>query len=111
MTWRDHLERQAASGKSFAGFCRTEDISQANVYAWCTKMSCGAIGFPVSSADSTFIDFGAVARSAADPGATHLPTAATATVTSAPTPLAAVNSSIKLRIDLSGGFVLTITRR
>jgi hypothetical protein len=30
MTWRDHLMRHAASGKSITAFCRAEDISQAN---------------------------------------------------------------------------------
>ena len=81
MTWRDLLARHAASGKSIAAFCRVEQISQANFYAWRAKLRGGAIGFTVPSADATFIDLGAVSRPAADQDITHLPTAATATAT------------------------------
>ena len=37
-TWRERLARHASSGKSIAAFCREEDISQANFYAWRTKL-------------------------------------------------------------------------
>jgi hypothetical protein len=60
--WRDHVTRQAASGKSIAAFCRSEDISQANFYAWRTKPRGGTIGLPVPSVDSAFIDLGAVSQ-------------------------------------------------
>lgn len=103
--------QQAASGKSIAAFCRSEDISQANFYAWRTKLRGGAIGLTVPSADSAFIDLGALSQPAVDPDITHLPTPATATATFASTPRAVVNSSIELRIDLGGGLVLTIKRR
>ena len=100
MAWRDHLARHVASGKSIAAFCRAEQISQANFYAWRTKLRGGAVGFSVPSADRTFIDLGAVSRPAADQDIARLPT-----------PGAVVNSSIELRIDLGSGLVLTITRR
>jgi hypothetical protein len=100
MTWRDHLTRHAASGKSIAAFCRAEDISQANFYAWRTKLRGGVVGLTVASTDTAFIDLGAVSRPAADQDITPLPTLR-----------AVVNSSIELRIDLGGGLVLTITRR
>ena len=106
MAWRDHLTRHAASGKSIAAFCRAEDISQANFYAWRTKLRAGAIGFTAPSSDATFIDLGAVSRPSAGQGTTHLPTAAAMSAPQAP-----VNASIELRIDLGGGLVLTITRR
>lgn len=108
ITWREHLARHASSGKSIAAFCRDEDISQANFYAWRTKLRGGAIDLALPTADRTFIDLGAVSRPAADQDITHLPTAAAA---SAPTQRAAVSSSIELHIDLDGGIVLTITRR
>ena len=111
MTWRDHLTRHAASGKTIAAFCRAEDISQANFYAWRTKLRGGATGFTVASADSAFIDLGAVSRPAADQDITYQPTPATATATSVPAPHAVANSSIELRLDFGGGVVLTITRR
>ena len=38
MIWRGHLARHAASGKSIAAFCRVEQISQANFFAWRTKL-------------------------------------------------------------------------
>ena len=64
MTWRGHLTRHAASGKSIAAFCRAEDISHADFYAWRTKLRGGAVGLTVGSADTTFIDLGAVSRPA-----------------------------------------------
>ena len=111
MIWRDHLARHAASGKSIAAFCRGEQISQANFYAWRTKLRGGAIDLALPTADRTFIDLGALSRPAADQDITHLPTAAAATSAPTATPRAAVSSSIELRIDLGGGIVLTITRR
>ncbi len=109
MTWREHLARHAASGKSIAAFCRTEQISQGNFYAWRTKLRGDAVGLAVPSADSAFIDLGAMSRPAADQDNTHLPTAAAAAPKA--TPQTAFNSSIELRLDLGGGLVLTITRR
>ena len=103
--------RHAASGKSIAVFCRAEGISQANFYAWRTKLRGCSVGLTVASTDTAFIDLGAVSRPAADQGAKPLPTPATATATPVPTLRAVVNSSIELRIDLGGGLVLTITRR
>ena len=114
MTWREHLARHAGSGKSIAAFCRAEQISQANFYAWRTKLRRGAVGPAVPSAGATFIDLGAVSPRAVDQVATRLSAPATAAAmaaTAAPAPQAVVNSSIELRIDLGGGLVLTITRR
>ena len=109
ITWREYLARHASNGKSITAFCRDEDISQANFYAWRTKLRGGAIDLAAPSADRTFIDLGAVSRPAAAQSTTHLSTAATAAT--APTMRAAVNSSSELRIELGGGIVLTITRR
>ncbi len=111
ITWREHLTRHAASGKSIAAFCRAEQISQANFYAWRTKLRGGAIDLALPTADRTFIDLGAVSRPAADQDITHLPPAAAATSAPTRTPSASVSSSIELRIELGGGIVLTITRR
>ena len=108
-TWRAHLTRHAASGKSIAAFCRAEQISQANFYAWRTKLRSDAVGLTVPSADPAFIDLGAMSRPTADRSTTHLPTAAAAAPKA--TLQATVNSSIELRLNLGGGLVLTIMRR
>jgi hypothetical protein len=66
ITWCDHLTRHAASGKSIAAFCRAEDISQADFYAWSRKLRGDVNGLTTQSADSAFIYLGAVSRPVAD---------------------------------------------
>ena len=60
-TWHNPLARHAASGKSFAPFCRDEAISQANVHVWCTKLAnANHKGAAVPTPASTLIDLDAV---------------------------------------------------
>lgn len=60
-TWRIHLARHAASGKSIAAFCRDEAISQANFQFWRTKLANGANEHAARPAQqAAFIDLGAV---------------------------------------------------
>jgi hypothetical protein len=100
-TWRNHLARHAASGKSIAAFCRDEAISQANFHVWRTKLANGANErAAVPTPASTFIDLGAVSSTIPSAGPAHSPT---------PVPLAM--SGIDIRIDIGGGVVLTIARR
>ena len=60
-------------------------------------------GLTIPSADSAFIDLGAVSGPIADRSTGHVPKPAMATATSAPTLRAIVNPSIEVRIDLGGG--------
>lgn len=103
ISWCDHLTRHAASGKSIAAFCRAEDISQANFYAWSRKLRGDVNGLTIPSADCAFIDLGAVSGPVADHSTGHVPKPAMATATSAPTLRAIVNPGIAVRIDLGGG--------
>ncbi|MES2151293.1 MAG: hypothetical protein V4508_16075 [Pseudomonadota bacterium] len=60
-SWRNHLARHAASGKSIAAFCRDEAISQANFHVWRTKLANATNeGAAAPTPASTFIDLGAV---------------------------------------------------
>ena len=104
-TWRNHLARHAASGKSIAAFCRDEAISQSNFHVWRTKLANGtneraAVPAPIS----TFIDLGAVSSAIVSAAAEH---------SLAPAPIHAplTMPGIDIRIDLGGGVVLTIARR
>jgi sigma54-dependent transcription regulator len=100
-TWRNHLARHAASGKSIAAFCRDEAISQANFHVWRTKLANGANEHAARPApQATFIDLGAVNSAVGSRATERAP---------APAPLAI--PSIDIRIDLGGGVVLTIARR
>jgi hypothetical protein len=110
-TWRSHLARHAASGKSIAAFCRGEAISQANFHVWRTKLANATnegaavpTPTPTPTPASTFIDLGAVSstivRRAPEPSpapeSIHVPLAM---------------PGLDIRIDLGGGVVLTIARR
>ena len=108
-SWRNHLARHAASGKSIAAFCRDEAISQANFHVWRTKLANAtnedaAVPTPTPTPASTFIDLGAVSsaivRRASEPSP-------------APEPIHAPPAmpGLDIRIDLGGGVVLTIARR
>jgi sigma54-dependent transcription regulator len=100
-TWRNHMARHAASGKSIATFCRDEVISQANFHVWRTKLANGANEHAARPApQATFIDIGAVNSAVGSRATEHAP---------APAPLAI--PSLDIRIDLGGGVVLTIARR
>lgn len=48
------------------GICRAEDISQANFCAWSRKLRGDVNGLTVPSADSAFINLGAVSGPVAD---------------------------------------------
>lgn len=102
--WRDHLAKHASSGKSIAVFCRTAAISQANFYAWRTKLRAGTHDLLTPPAQPTFIDLGAVpsiVTKALESRAAIRPTA----------PVMQPTRSTDLRIGLGGGIVLTIMRR
>ena len=99
-TWRDHLARHAASGKSIAAFCRDEAISAGNFYAWRSKLRDGVAERSLAPPGATFIDLGAVSSAIPNESPGHALT---------PAPLAM--SGIDIRIDLGGGVVLTIARR
>lgn len=104
-TWRNHLARHAASGKSIAAFCRDEAISQANFHVWRTKLAnCTNERAAAPTSASTFIDLGVVSTAIVSAAAEHSP---------APTPIHAppATSRIDIRIDLGGGVVLTTARR
>lgn len=104
-TWRNHLARHAASGKSIAAFCRDEAISQANFHVWRAKLA-NATNEPAAAPTpaSTFIDLGAVSSAIVRRGPDPSP---------APEPIRAPPTmpGLDIRIDLGGGVVLTIARR
>lgn len=101
-TWRNHLERHAASGMSIAAFCRAEAISAANFYAWRARLTNEVHGQAARPmAQSGFIDIGVVN------GAVE----STATGHSAAPTSAAGSLGTDIRIDLGDGIVLTIARR
>ena len=106
-SWRNHLARHAASGKSIAAFCRDEAISQANFHVWCTKLANATnegAAVPTPTPESTFIDLGAVSSAIVRRDPEPSP---------APEPIHAppVTHGLDIRIDLGGGVVLTIARR
>jgi len=90
-TWRNHLARHAASGKSVANFCRDEAISESNFYAWRSRLR-------VTTAHTSrqqkkpvpFIDLGVVKGISKN--------------------TSFANSNIEVHIDLGDGISLTITR-
>jgi hypothetical protein len=86
--WRSRLLRHAQSGKSIAAFCLDEAVSTASFHIWRSKLA---------AADSHAAQPVAPAASMA-----HLLVAPRAPV---PPP------GIDVRIELGGGFVLTIPRR
>ena len=90
-TWRNHLARHAASGKSVANFCRDEAISESNFYAWRARLRI-ATTHPsrLQKKPAPFIDLGVVQGS------------------SIKAPFA--NANIEVHINLGGGVSLTITR-
>ena len=100
--WRNHLERHASSGKGVSAFCRDEGISEANFYAWRSRLQRRTLNTPSrpQKAKDSFIDLGVVKGVVA---ADRL--AGAATVTPALVP------SIEVHIDLGGGVSLTITRQ
>lgn len=90
-TWRNHLARHAASGKSVANFCRDEAISESNFYAWRARLRVAATHTSrLQKMSAPFIDLGVVQGSS----------------TNAPF----TNANIEVHIDLGGGVSLTITR-
>lgn len=99
-TWRNHLARHAASGKSIAAFCRDEAISEGNFHAWRTKLRDGAAAFPAPPPRATFIDLGAVNSAIAGAAPEYSPAKAPPAM-----------PSLDIRIDLGDGVVLTIARR
>ncbi len=104
-TWRNHLARHGARGKSIAAFCRDKASSQANVHIWRTKLANGANErATVPAPISPLIDLGAVNSATASTASEH---SSTSTPIQAPPAM----PGIDIRIDLGGGVVLTITRR
>ena len=91
-TWRNHLARQAASGKSVANFCRDETISESNFYAWraCCRVATVNSTSRVQKKPVPFIDLGVVKDSSKNAPFAH--------------------PNIEVRIDLGGGMLRTITR-
>ena len=91
-TWRNHLARQASSGKSIAAFCRDESLPEWRFYAWRARLNDRApkTSPPLKMVAKPFIDLGIVKSNAV------------------PTP--AITLSLEVRIDLGGGMLLTITR-
>lgn len=91
-TWRNHLARHAASGKSVANFCRDEAISESNFYAWRSRLRVATVNTTsrVQRKPAPFIDLGVVKGSSTK---AHF-----------------ANSNIEVHIDLGGGISLTITR-
>ena len=91
-TWRNHLARQASSGKSIAAFCRDESLPEWSFYAWRARLNNRAskLAPTLEQVATPFIDLGVVKGHAI------------------PTP--AINPNVEVRIDLGGGMLLTITR-
>ncbi|MYM92427.1 IS66 family insertion sequence element accessory protein TnpA [Duganella vulcania] len=106
-SWRNHLARHAASGKSIAAFCRDETISQANFHVWRTKLANATNeGAPVPTPTptptpaSTCIDLGAISSAIVRRVPEPSP---------APEPIHAPPAmpGLAIRIDLSDSDVLT----
>lgn len=90
-TWRNHLERQAASGKSVANFCRDETLSESNFYAWRARCRVATTHTSrLQKKSAPFIDLGVVKDNSKTAPFAH--------------------SNIEVRIDLGGGVLLTIAR-
>jgi hypothetical protein len=91
-TWRNHLARHAASGKSVANFCRDETISESNFYAWRSRLGVDTANTAsrLQKKPAPFIDLGIVKDSSKTAPVSH--------------------PNIEVRIDLGGGVLLTIMR-
>jgi hypothetical protein len=103
-TWRDHLARQANSGKTVAEFCRNEGLTEGGFYSWRKRLAATKDMVQTRSqppAATSFIDLGVVKANAKNDQAPHV---------AASTP-SALASAIEVRIDLGGGIVLTFARR
>lgn len=92
--WRKLIDRQAASGRSVAAFCRDESIAAQTFYWW--KARLGKIGVQpharAGTGASPFIDLSAMAAMGAAEAASR------------------TGTSIDIRLDLPGGITLTIAR-
>jgi hypothetical protein len=91
--WRKLIERQAASGRSIAAFCRDESIPVQTFYGWRARLGKQA---PRPAARrrapaSAFIDLGTMGAAAAREEA--------------------AGSGLHIRLDLPGGITLTVARR
>lgn len=67
-TWRNHLARHAASGKSISVFCPAEAISESDFYAWCNRLSVASV-MPaprLPKLPTSFIDLGVVKDNTTD---------------------------------------------
>ncbi|MFZ6676244.1 IS66 family insertion sequence element accessory protein TnpA, partial [Undibacterium sp. Xuan67W] len=64
-TWRHHLTRHAASGKSISAFCHEEGIVQSNFYAWRSRLDVTNVkpAPRLPKLPTSFIDLGAVKNS------------------------------------------------
>lgn len=90
--WRKLIERQAASGRSVAAFCRDESIPTQTFYWWRSRLRKQEPA-PMArgrSVKTPFIDLGALgaAEAARD-----------------------MATSLDIRLELPGGITLTIARR
>ncbi len=90
--WRKLIERQAASGRSVAAFCRDESIPAQTFYWWRSRLGHQAprASSRAGTRRGAFIDLGTVgaAEAAREAGA-----------------------GIDIRLELPGGIRLTIARR
>lgn len=90
--WRKLMERQAASGRSVAAFCRDESIPTQTFYWWRRRLGeqAPAPSAPGRNAGMPFIDVGAL---------------------SAAQQAKEVGAGINIRLDLPGGITLTLASR
>ena len=101
--WRDRLARQAVSGQTIAGFCRSEAVTEGTFYAWRARLGAKKLDATrpkeTTQSSSAFIDIGAINDVAANKS----------------TPVGDVNRGsgreIEVRIDLGQGVVLQMVRR
>jgi hypothetical protein len=85
--WRECIDRQTASGKSVAAFCREHDIAPQTFYWWRKRLAKPAAdAIAKVAAPAPFLDLGAIA--AATPA----------------------SGMLSIRLDLPGGITLTIAR-
>lgn len=82
VAWQALLAKQPTSGLSVAAFCAHEGVSPASFYQWRTRLRSSVPQPPVKAAPG-FVDLGA---------------------------LGAIGSTFTLRLELSGGLVLTLGR-
>lgn len=94
--WRKLVDRQAASGRSVAAFCRDESIAVQTFYWWKARLGKSETEPHARALVGTvpFIDLGAVAGV----GAAEVTTSRTGV-------------GIEIRLDLPGGITLSIARR